>query len=244
MKNESITILGVRVDKVDMKEALLRFSSFLDGNECNAIFTPNPEIIYDAQNKPELIALLNSSALSIPDGMAIVKASETLGAPLSERVTGIDFSRAALEICAEKNKKVFFLGAKPGVAKLAAENLSSEIPGLLVAGYADGYFTDEQAIVNLINDSGADFVLVALGAPKQEKFISDHKSELRAKVCIGIGGSFDVWSGSIDRAPDFFISHNIEWLYRLIKEPKRLGRIAKVPRFLKLVEKQAKAGRN
>jgi len=242
MNIDKIEILGVKVNKVNMKEALQVFEDYLDGDTCKAIYTPNPEIVYSAVHNKDLKDLLNKSDLSIPDGMAIVKAASILGTPVEERVTGIDFSRAAIDIAASKNKSIFLLGAKPGVAQQAGENLKKENPNLCVAGARDGYFKekDEDEVVHMINESKADFLLVALGSPKQEQFIFNHKKELNAKVCIGIGGSFDVWSGNIERAPEFFIKHNIEWLYRTMKEPSRIKRVSNIPKFLKLVKKEAK----
>jgi len=242
MERDTLEILGVQVDKVNMAQALSVFEDFIEGDSCKAIFTPNPEIIYSTVENGDLRNLLNSADLAIPDGMAIIKAANTLGEKLEERVTGIDFSRAAIDICAAKGKSIYLLGAKPGVAQMAAVNLKKENNDIRVAGYCDGYFKEksEDDVVNMINESNADFLLVALGSPKQEQFINNHKNELNVKACIGIGGSFDVWSGNIERAPEFFIKHNIEWLYRTIKEPARLKRIWKIPKFLKLVKKTSR----
>jgi len=161
-------------------------------------------------------------------------AAKIKGKALKERVTGIDFSYEALKHVAERGMKAYFLGSKPGIAKAAAENMMKEIEGLCVVGARDGYFKpdEELSVVEEINRSGADFLCVALGSPKQELFMNRYKDMLRCKVGVGIGGSLDVWSGNTKRAPEFFIKNNLEWFYRLASEPKRIGRVARIPLFL------------
>ncbi len=235
MRNyKTINILGINVDKVTEKEALTAFESFLEEDRCSQIITLNPEMIIEAQNNKEFYNLLLDSELAFPDGVGLVYASKIKHEPLEERVTGIDFTRKALELLASKGGAAYFLGAKPGIAEAAARNMEKEIQGLRVVGARDGYFNleDEAQIIDEINDSGADFLCLALGAPKQELFIYKYKEQLKCKVAIGIGGSFDVWSGTLKRAPQFYINNNIEWLYRLIQEPSRIGRMAKLPVFL------------
>ncbi len=235
MKNyKTINILGVDIDKVTEKEALAAFEGFLEGEHCSQIVTLNPEMIIEAQKNKEFYDLLLDSELVFPDGIGLVYASKIKHQPLEERVTGIDFSRKALELLAEKKATAFFLGAKPGIAEAAAKKLEAEIPGLKVVGARDGYFKPEEevSIIEKINASGADFLCLALGSPKQEFFAHKYKDQLKCKVAIGIGGSFDVWSGTLKRAPKFYIDNNIEWLYRLIQEPSRIGRMVKLPLFL------------
>ena len=235
MKNyETINILGISVDKVTKAEALAAFEGFLEEDHCSQIVTLNPEMILEAQENSKFNKLLLDSELVFPDGIGLVYASKIKHQPLSERVTGIDFTRSALELLAKKGKSAYFLGAKPGIAEAAARNIEKEIAGLKVVGARDGYFKaeDEEEIVNEINNSGADFLCLALGAPKQEFFAHKYKDKLKCKVVIGIGGSFDVWSGTLKRAPEFYINHNIEWLYRLLQEPSRIGRMVKLPLFL------------
>ena len=231
---EKIDILGIPVDKVTNSQALSLFEDFLNTDGLSFIATPNPEIILAAQKDREVADVLRSADLKLPDGTGIVRASAILGQPLSERVTGIDFSYAALHRLADLGRSVFLLGSRPGIAEKAAEKLAEQIPGLKVAGFHDGYFkSDEEAgLVQEINDSGADLLCVAMGAPRQEFFIARHLNDLKARVAIGIGGSLDVWSGELNRAPQFYIDHNIEWVYRLKQEPSRIKRIWKLPFFL------------
>lgn len=227
-------ILGVGIDRVNYEQALDIFECFLKTEGLSRIITTNPEMVYAASKDPQMKELLESADLTMPDGIGLVIASRIVGHPFEERVTGVDFTRKALERLADMGKSVYFLGAKPGIAAKAAENLQKEIPGLKVAGTRDGYFKPEEElqVVEEINASQADFLCLALGAPKQDEFARRYADRLQAKVAIGIGGSLDVWSGSLKRAPQFYIDHGIEWLYRLKQEPRRIGRMAKLPLFL------------
>ena len=231
----TIEILGIPVDMTDMKGALASFEGFMNEEGCSLIVTPNSEIVSNATKNPELADLIKGADLVIPDGIGLVKASQMLGHPLKERVTGIDFSFEALKYIAETGKSAYLFGSKPGIAELAAEKLAEQIPGLAVSGTHDGYFKPEEeaSIVEDINASGASFLLVALGSPKQELFIEKHKKEFTSvRAAAGVGGSFDVWSGTLERAPRFYRDHGLEWFYRLIQEPSRIGRIAEIPLFL------------
>ena len=142
-----------------------------------------------------------------------------------------------LEYCAKNGDGVFFVGAKPGVADLAAKNMTEKYPGLKVVGTNDGYFKKEgeetDAVIAKINDSGAKLLFVCLGVPVQEQWISDNKHKLTSvRMCMCLGGSLDVYAGTVKRAPKIFIKLSCEWLYRLLKEPKRIGRMMKLPKFL------------
>ena len=232
---ESVKILGVRVDKVTKVQALAEFEKLLSGSRCELIVTPNAEIVEKASKTPKLRQIVNEeAALVIPDGVGLIYASKLKGDPIEEKVAGIDFARGAIERCAALGRSVYLLGSKPGVAEAAAANLQKEIPGLVIAGFRDGYFKEEEedAVVEAINKSGADFLCVALGSPKQEYFVIKHRDALQAKAAAGLGGSLDIWSGQLNRAPAFYIDHGLEWLYRMIQEPRRLKRLPALPIFL------------
>ena len=231
---KKLDILGVEVDRVTMQGALEIFSGLLETDDCSLIVTPNSEIVLNAGSDPQLAQLIKSADLVIPDGIGLVYASKMLGAPFAERVTGIDFSYEALKLLAQRGESVFLFGGKPGIAELAAEKLKEQIPGLIVAGTRNGYFKPEEepAIASEIKASGAVFLLVALGSPKQERFIADHRAELGVRAAAGVGGSFDVWSGTLERSPKFYMDHGLEWLFRLKQEPKRIKRTARLPLFL------------
>ena len=229
-----VTVLGTAVDNITMDEAVSEFKDMMKRDGLSLIATPNAQIVYDAYNNPEIAEMLKGAQLVIPDGVGLIKAADMLGTPLRERVAGIDFAYNALKVCAEEGRKVYFLGGKPGIAQAAAEKLTEQIPGLCIAGCRDGYFkaSEESAICEEINSSGAEFLCLAMGCPKQEFFARDHKDELNCKAAVGIGGSFDVWSGTLKRAPEFFRKLNLEWLYRMIQEPKRFKRFTDLPAFL------------
>ena len=132
--------------------------------------------------------------------------------------------------------RLYLLGAKPGVAEKAGANLCAKYPGLVLAGTHDGYFSDPQEVVDSINAAGgADVVFVCLGAPKQEKFIADNMDDIHSTLFCGLGGSLDVFAGVAKRAPDIFIKLGLEWFYRLLKQPSRIGRMMKLPKFLLIV---------
>ena len=230
-----VKILGVRVDKVTKAQALEEFRRLLDGDRCELIVTPNAEIVEKASKTPQLRRIINEeAALVTPDGVGLIYASKLKGDPIEEKVAGIDFAHSAIELCARLGRSVYLLGSKPGVAEAAAANLEKEIPGLKIAGFRDGYFKDEEeaSVVEEINESGADFLCVALGSPKQEYFVIRHRDSLKVKAAAGLGGSLDIWSGQLNRAPAFYIDHGLEWLYRMIQEPRRLKRLPALPVFL------------
>ena len=232
---ERTNILDVRVDKITKAQALEEFRAYLDGDRCRLIVTPNAEIVEKASKTPRLREIINEQAsMVLPDGVGLIYASKLKGDPIEEKVAGIEFAHAAIELCSQLGRSVYLLGSKPGVAEQAAENLQKELPDLRIAGCRDGYFAaeEEENIVRDINESGADFLCVALGSPKQEYFVSDHMADLNVKAAAGLGGSLDIWSGNLERAPQFYIDHGLEWLYRMVQEPKRLKRLPALPIFL------------
>lgn len=236
MQNKNrVNILGVPVDMVNREEAFAVFEKIFRESGCSMIVTPNSEIVQNASKDEELKALIGEADLIIPDGIGLVYASKIMGCPLSERVTGIDFLETIIAHLAETGESIFFFGSKPGVADAAAARMKEKYPGLRVAGTQNGYFTPEEepGIVEQINASGADFLCVALGAPKQERFIAQHREEFTSvRGAIGVGGSLDVWAGNLKRAPEFYRKHGLEWLYRFIQQPSRIGRMAALPVFM------------
>ncbi len=232
MRNTA-SILGVNVDKVTFDEALSTAESLLNGDGVSAIFTPNPEIIMQAREDAELMEILNSAQLCTADGIGVVYGAKILGTPVPQRVAGFDLVCALLEKISKSGQGVFLFGAKPGVADMAKAELEKKYPGIVISGTRNGYFKpeEEEEIVEEINGSGADLLLVCLGAPKQEKWISAHKDSLKVKLCMGVGGTLDVLAGVAQRAPEVFIKLNLEWAYRIIKNPSRIGRFAALPKF-------------
>ena len=239
---EKIKILGVNIDKVDMKEATNRCVRAIENNEKFFVVTPNAEIVVNAGENKSLFYYIKKADMVVPDGMGIVMASKILSNPLSERVTGIDLMESLLKYCNENKKSIFLLGAKDGIASKAAENIKEKYPNLEIAGTHHGYYKgihsghkgheDELDVIKQINTVNPDIVFVAFGSPKQEFFIDAYKDKINSKVFIGVGGSFDVYSGVLDRAPKFYQKHGIEWLYRVVKEPSRIKRLGALPLFV------------
>ena len=233
MRN-TVNILGVNVDKVTFDEALNAAEALVNSDGVSAIFTPNPEIIMCARDDEEMREILNSADLCTADGIGVVYGSKILGDPVPERVAGFDLTCALLERLSKTGDGVFLFGAKPGVAETAKKNLEEKYPGIVVSGTRNGYFKEanEAEIVAEINKSGAKLLLVCLGAPKQEKWIASHKAELKVNLCMGVGGTLDVLAGAAKRAPEIFIKLNLEWAYRILKNPSRIGRFAALPKFV------------
>ena len=234
-KKNRVNILGGPVDMVDKEQASAVFAEIFSQPGCSMIVTPNSEIVQNASKDEELRSLIASADLIIPDGIGLVYASKVMGCPLSERVTGIDFLESIIARLAQTGESIFFFGSKPGVADEAADRMKKKYPGLRVAGTQNGYFQPEEEalIVKQINESGADFLCVALGAPKQERFIAQHRDEFTSvRGAIGVGGSLDVWAGNLKRAPEFYRNHGLEWLYRFIQQPTRFKRMLTLPVFM------------
>lgn len=225
-------ILGVAFDNVTMAEAVDRAMALLEREGPHLVVTPNAEIVQQARSDPEFAALIAQADLVLPDGVGVVYASKILGRPLKGRVPGVDFAGALMDRMAKLNKRLFLLGAKPGVAEEAARRLAAQHPGLTVCGVHDGYFREDAPVVQAIREAGADVVFVCLGAPKQEKWAAAHGGETGARLLVGLGGSLDVFAGQVDRAPESWQRLGLEWLYRAIRQPSRFKRIARLPGFL------------
>ena len=228
-----IDVLGLQFDNVTMDEALRRGEAFLDGDRAAIVVTPNAEIGYDAAQDEALCAMLNRADLVLPDGAGVVLAAKLRKTPLKSKVAGIDFARNMLSVFARRGTRLYLLGSKPGVAEQAAAKMKELAPGLVICGTADGYFKEEAPVVAAINEAKAEAVFVCLGAPKQEKFMFDHRDELpTVRLMAGLGGSLDGFAGNVKRAPDWMIKCQLEWFYRLCKEPKRIGRMMRLPKYV------------
>ncbi|MBQ6998176.1 MAG: WecB/TagA/CpsF family glycosyltransferase [Clostridia bacterium] len=231
---DKVNILGIKVDKVSIEQASDIIMNYIEeGGETKTVYTPNSEIIMQGYRSDEIRDVLNDASLLTADGIGVVYASKILKNPIEERCAGYDVACSLLEKMSAEGKSIYLFGSKPGVAETAAENIQRKHPGLIISGCADGYFDSEKEkqIIEDINMKSPDVLFVCLGAPKQEKWIDYHKKELNCKVCMGLGGSLDVFAGTVERAPEFYQKHGIEWLYRLIKQPKRFFRMLDLPKF-------------
>ena len=225
-------IMGIAFDNVTMQEALDKATAILQGDRTCYAVTPNAEIAYEAMKDESLRGLINGADLVLPDGAGVVLASKLLKTPLKQKVAGVDFADGLLGLLAESGRSVYLLGSKPGVAELAAEKMREKHPGLIICGMHDGYFKDEAPVIEAVNAAKPDVLFVCLGAPKQELFMKRHQQELTCRLMIGLGGSLDSFAGTVKRAPKWMIAANLEWLYRLYKEPKRFGRMLRLPKYL------------
>ena len=227
-----IDVLGVGFDNLTLKEAVEAGMDLVRAPGAHYVVTPNPEIVEVCREDPAVMDIVNRADLVLADGIGVIKGAAMLGTPLKGKVPGIEFAAGLLGKLAKEGRSVYLLGAKPGVAELAGKRLSGQYPGLKIAGTHDGYFQEDAPIVEDIRASGADVVLVCLGAPKQEKWMAKNGADTGAHLLGGLGGSLDVFAGVVERAPKFWCDHGLEWLYRLLKEPRRAGRMMKLPLFL------------
>ena len=227
-----IDVLGVGFDNMTMEQAVAEGVRLMSTAGAHYAVTPNPEIVEICREDEEARSAVNGGDLVLADGIGIIYGAKILGTPLKGRVTGIGFAQGLMERMAENGKTLFLLGAKPGVAERAAENLQRQYPGLRVAGTHDGYFQEDGPVIEEIRAAGADVVFVCLGAPKQEKWMKRNGGATGVKLLVGLGGCLDVFSGEVQRAPEIFQKLGLEWLHRLVKNPSRAGRMMKLPLFL------------
>ena len=227
-----IDVLGVGFDNITMDQAVAEGVRLMDTAGAHYVVTPNPEIVETCRQDGEAMEAVNGADLVLADGIGVIYGAKLLGTPLKGRVTGIGFAQGLMERMAGNGRSLYLLGAKPGVAERAAENLARQYPGLQIAGTHDGYFSEDGPVTEDIRASGADGVFVCLGAPKQEKWMRRNGEAAGAHLMVGLGGCLDVFSGEVKRAPAVFQKLGLEWLYRLAANPSRIGRMVKLPLFL------------
>jgi len=227
-------ILGIRFDDIGIPEAVDWALEQMGARRGVYAVTPNPEIVLEARKNAALKDAIDGASLTLPDGVGVVYASRILGSGLENRVPGIDFASSLMERMARQGKSVYLLGAKPGVAELAAEKLCDRFPGLTAAGCRDGYFSEEEteAVLDGVNAASPDLLLVCLGSPKQELWMAANAARAHVGLMAGLGGALDVYAGLAGRAPQKWRELGLEWLYRLIKEPKRIKRMIRLPGIL------------
>lgn len=225
-------ILGVRFDDVSRQEAAQLGAAMLEQDQFHYVVTPNPEFILAAEKDADFRQVLNSADLVIPDGIGVVYSAKILGTPLKERVPGIEFAADMLAQLDQMGGRLYLLGAKPGVAQEAGRRILERHPNIVLCGTHDGYFKDEEAVLLEVAAARPDLLFVCLGAPKQEKWMARWGRHTGARLAIGLGGALDVFAGNVERAPESWRKLGLEWAYRLKKEPKRAGRMAKLPLVL------------
>lgn len=233
MDRDLVKILGYGVDSFTFDEAV-EYAYSHHGQ----IVTINPEMISEARKNKDFSEIVEHADLVVPDGIGVEIGLKILGHKV-RRIPGIELGRALIVKFSDENKTVAFVGAKPEVVESAVKMLRTDIQNLNVVYFHDGYFKDANIIMDSLYQAKPDLVLVALGSPKQEFFIAEMKTRLPNSTFIGLGGSFDVWAGHVERAPEIYQNLGLEWLYRTIKEPKRFKRIfPTLPLFILRVLKE------
>ena len=230
--SEKINVLGVAFDNLTMDEALEAAYAVQAEHRGAYVVTPNPEIVMICRENEAAAAAVRAAELTIADGIGVIYGAKLLKTPLKQKLPGIDFSERLLAKMEQDGRSVFLFGGKPGVAEAAREKLQEKYPGVKFLGVNDGYFTDDAPIVEKINAAAPDLLMVCLGAPKQELWMHRHAAELNVGLMIGGGGSLDVFAGVVERAPEGWQKAGLEWLYRLLKDPKRIGRMMNLPKFM------------
>ena len=233
-------VLGVGIDAVTEAQALDIITGFVREGGAHQVVTANPEILDNATRTPALHALIRRAALVTADGQGVLLAGRILGTRFPARVTGIELAEALCRESAARGLSLYFLGAAPGVVDEAAEKMRAAYPGVRIVGTHHGYFKKEgpAAVLADIKATKPDILLVGMGSPYQEQFIDEHLAECGVSVGIGVGGSFDVLSGRVERAPEIFIRLKLEWLYRIASDRKRWKRALALPRFVLKVLRQ------
>jgi N-acetylglucosaminyldiphosphoundecaprenol N-acetyl-beta-D-mannosaminyltransferase len=232
-----IDVLGVGFDPVDLEGAVERVVQLVLSGGPHLVVTANVELVMRARRMPELQDLLRGASLVVADGVGVVWGARKLGRPLPGRVPGIDLAARLCQEAAARGWSVYFLGGRPGVAAEAALRAGRRWPGLRVAGASHGYFgpDEEPGVVEAIRSASPTILLAGLGSPRQEQWLSRRLSALGVPVAMGVGGTLDVWAGRARRAPPWMQKLGLEWCYRLLREPRRLGRQLAIPHFMAVI---------
>ncbi len=235
---DRVKLLGCEIDTYTFDGAVEKGLELIGEDKVSQVVTINPEMIDCAGADVNFAEILKNAEMVIPDGVGVKIGLKILGYNV-ERIAGIDFAKKLIEKCSEKNLPVALIGAKPEIVSQACEKLKEEYPSLNIVYSHDGYFKEDDEVLNELKNSGARLVLVALGSPKQEFFINKARNILPFGLMVGVGGSFDVWSGNVERAPEIFQKLGIEWLYRTVTQPERFKRIfPTLPLFVLKVVKE------
>ena len=225
--------MDISVDNLTYQDVLNDVPVYLNKKEQMTITSVNPQIVVNAGEYPEVVEFIEQSTHRIPDGIGIVLVSRLTKGAIKKRTAGFDLMVKLLDYADQNNKKCFFYGAKPEVLTNTIQQIEKNYPNLIVSGAIDGYTSlEEQEVVRQINQTESDFLFVAMGFPRQEQWLSRNKDQLNTTILQDVGGSFDVLSGFVKRAPQIFIKLNLEWLYRSLSNPARIGRIFQLPQFL------------
>lgn len=228
----SVELLGYSIDDYSFDEAVLKAKELIDSDKVSQVITINPEMFQTADNDSSFASIVREAEMVIPDGIGIKIGLKLTGKNVA-RIPGIDFAKKLLKEAALSNIPVAIIGSKEEVITKAIENLQNEISGLNIVYYHNGYFDNDEEIYSELRNHSPKLILIAMGSPRQEKFIYEAKKKLNPALMVGIGGSLDVWSGFVKRAPKIYQVLGLEWLYRTITQPSRFKRIfPTLPLFL------------
>ena len=244
MNIEKVNIRGVNISNVTMEEADAFIRDRMEKGEQTAVYTPNSEIVQLCIEQPQFCDLINKAELIVPDGIGVVKAAKILGTPIKEKVAGFDLGLRVLSMAQKKGYSVFLFGGNDesrcesgvSVADQCVKVMEEKLPGIKFAGTRHGYYKkdgeENDETIRVINESGAESLFGCLGCPAQEKWIDANRERLpNVKLFMGLGGSLDGYTGNVKRAPKIFIKLGLEWFYRLLCQPQRIGRMMSLPKF-------------
>ncbi len=224
--NRRIEMMGCKIDNLSMEETLQTIEGFIHSGKPHQHVVVNVDKLVKANRDPELRQIINDCALINADGMPVVWASRLLGKGLKERVAGVDLFESLMQRSAQKNWRVFLLGAREEVVSGVRDIYLKKYPGLTVAGYRNGYWKQEEeaGVIEQIKAARADLLFVAISSPKKEQFLGQYQAEMQIPFAMGVGGTFDVAVGKVKRAPVWMQKSGLEWFYRFLQEPRRMFR--------------------
>jgi len=232
-----VRVLGIPIDDLSMDATVKRIVEFIESGRPHIVITADSSGIVEAHRDSEFFEIFQSADLVTADSVGVLWAAKRMGKPLHERVSGVDIYAKLCQLSAERGYKIFLIGAAPGVAEIAAERCRLLFPGLNIVGARHGYFPTEsdEIVAQEIAETHPDILVVAMGMPRQEKFIRHTQDIIRAPVAIGVGGTLDVFSGRIHRAPRWIQKLKLEWFYRLLQNPKKFAKVRNLPIFVRMI---------
>jgi N-acetylglucosaminyldiphosphoundecaprenol N-acetyl-beta-D-mannosaminyltransferase len=244
MNDQYVDILGVTFYNTNRQEFVAEIDNHIVSEDKVFIVTANPEIVMKANEEKDYKQLIDKATYITADGIGIIKAAQLLNKPMQERVTGYDTMMDLLRLSNEKHYSIYLLGAQPETLDKTVAKIHEQFPKIKIAGSHHGYFDwQSPEIRDEIKEKQPDLVFVALGVPRQEQWIAENLEHFQKGIFMGIGGSFDVIAGTVKRAPEIWQKMNLEWFYRLMKQPSRFGRMLALPRFAIHIFKQKVTGK-
>jgi N-acetylglucosaminyldiphosphoundecaprenol N-acetyl-beta-D-mannosaminyltransferase len=240
----AVQILGLPVHVVDMRSALQTIDEYIRDRRPHHIITADASMLVMAQQDLPLRGIIAAADLITPDSTGILWAARRNGTALTERVSGVDIVEQLCALSPQHGYRIYFLGAAPGIAEQAANRMRQRYPGAQIDGTRDGYFTaeDTDGVVTEIRECAPDVLCVAMGIPKQEKWIAAQRDRLGVPVLIGVGGTLDVLSGTVRRAPRIMQRARLEWLWRVLSNPRKISKVMLLPRFVVMVQRTRTSG--